>query len=181
LLIFGRDRLRPCPGRLESRHLALDRLAFGTERRPAHVVHQSEFAPLFSQAQIGIVLAQLQAVFGARGEHAIRLGHTAGDEVVDQHAEIGLVAARTPGLAALRLQRGIGACEQTLRSGFLVAGGTVDLTGKEQPADRLRFQRGLQVARVEVVVLDGVTGAQDVRVFQAADTAHDLQLHIERQ
>jgi hypothetical protein len=121
-----------------------------------------ELAALLGEAQVGVVLAQAQAVLGARGEHAVGLGHAAGDQVVHQHAEVGLVAARAPGLAALHLQRGVGAGEQALRGGFLVAGGAVDLAGEEQPADRLGLQAGLEVARVEVVVLDGVAGAQDV-------------------
>ena len=52
--------------------------------------------PRLGQAQVGVVLAQLQPVLGARGEHPVRLGDAAGDEVVDQHAEVGLVAARAP-------------------------------------------------------------------------------------
>ena len=47
--------------------------------------------------------------------------------------------------------------------------------------DGLGFQRRLQPARVEVVVLDGVAGAQDVRVFQAGNGAHRRQLDVERQ
>ena len=88
---------------------------------------------------------------------------------------------RAPGLAPLRLQGGIEAGQQALRGSLFVAGGAIDLAGEEEACDGLGFQRGLEVARVVVVVFDGVAGAQDVRVFHAGDGAHDGQLHIEGQ
>src|SRR5690606_23265359 len=96
LLVFRRDRLRARPRRPELRRAALDRLALGAEGGPAQVIDQAEFATLLGQAQVGVVLAQLQAILGPRGEHAVGLGDAARDEVVDQHAEVGLVAARAP-------------------------------------------------------------------------------------
>ena len=44
------------------------------------------------QAQVGVVLAQQQAVLGARGMQPVRLDGRLGDQVVDQHADVGLVA-----------------------------------------------------------------------------------------
>src|SRR5574340_242989 len=46
------------------------------------------------EPQIGVVLAKLQAVLGAAREHPVRLCHAPRDEVVDQDAQICLVAAR---------------------------------------------------------------------------------------
>ncbi len=45
------------------------------------------------QAQVGVILAQQQAVLGSRGEHTIWLGDLFGDEVIHQHAQVSLVAA----------------------------------------------------------------------------------------
>jgi cyanophycinase-like exopeptidase len=64
------------------------------------------------------------------------------------------------------LQRGIDAREQTLGRRLFIAGGAVDLAGKEQALDLARFKAALERARVEVVVFDGVAGAQDVGVLQ---------------
>ena len=72
------------------------------KRRPARVVDQAEPPPDLGQAQVGVVLAQLQPVFGAAREHPVRLGHALGDQVVDQDAEIGLVARRHPRRVAPR-------------------------------------------------------------------------------
>ncbi len=138
-------------------------------------------APGFGQPHVGIVFAQLQPVFGAAGEHAIGLGDAARDEVIDQHAEVGLVPPRTPGILALHLQAGVDARQQPLCRRLFVAGGAVDLAGEKQAADRLGFERGFQVARIVVIVFDGVAGTQDVRVFQPGNRAHDGELHVERQ
>ena len=52
------------------------------------------------QALVGIVGAQAQPVFGARGEHAVGLGDAARHQVVDHHAEIAVGAARRRNRAA---------------------------------------------------------------------------------
>ena len=44
------------------------------------------------EAQVGIILAQQQAVLGAGGEHAVRLERALGDEVINEDADVGLVA-----------------------------------------------------------------------------------------
>src|SRR5581483_11251909 len=79
------------------------------------------------------------------------------------------------------LARGVDAGEQALRRGFLVSGGAVDLSGEVEARDRLGLQRALQVARVEVVVLDRIARPRDARVLEAADGAHEALLHVVRQ
>ncbi len=104
-----------------------------------------------------------------------------GDQVVDQHAEIGLVAPRPPGGFPLGAASGVDARQQALGAGFLVTRRAVDLTGEEQVVDKFGFQRVLQITWIEEIVLDGVAGPGDMGVFQSGDRAHDLQLHVERQ
>src|SRR3546814_1774799 len=113
---------------------------------------------------------------GARGEHAVGLDRALGDQVVDQHADVGLVAARRPRLFLLHEARGVDTRDQPLRRGFLVAGGAVDLAGEEQAGDGAGFQRVLQSPRVEEVVLDRVAGAGDVRVLEARSEEHTSEL-----
>ena len=85
------------PGRLQPLGLPRHRIALAAERLPARVVDQAQRAAVFGQPQVGVVLAQLQPELGPAGEHAVGLGHALGDQVVDQHAEVGLVAPRQPG------------------------------------------------------------------------------------
>jgi hypothetical protein len=47
--------------------------------------------------------------------------------------------------------------------------------------DELRLERGLQVPRIEEVILDGVAGAGEVRVLKTPDGPHKCVLHIEGQ
>ena len=136
-------------------------------------------AALRRQAHVGIVLAQGQPVFGAAREHAVRLGRTARDQIVDQHADIGLAALRAPGILPARLQRGIRAREQTLGRGLLITGRAVDLSGEEQAREEFALQAALQVARIEEVIFDRVSGSRDVRALEAGDRAHELALHVE--
>ena len=71
------------------------------EQRPALVVDQPELAPGRREPQIRVVLTQQQPVLGAAREHAVGLARAARDEVIDEHAEVGLAALRHPGVAAL--------------------------------------------------------------------------------
>ena len=76
---------------------------------------------------------------------------------------------------------GICTGEQALRGGFFVAGRAVDLSCEEEALDGFGFEASFEVARVEVVVFDGVAGAQDMGVFQTFHAAHKGDLNIERQ
>ncbi len=76
---------------------------------------------------------------------------------------------------------GVESGEQTLCRGLFVAGGAVDLARTEEAGQALAFETEMEVARVEVVVLDGITGAQEDGVLQAAHTAHQFHLHGKRQ
>src|SRR5690606_16449194 len=140
----------------QSKKFTVDRVTFAGEGTPSRVVDAPEFAADGRQAQVGVVLAQAQAILGSAGEHPVGFRNAARDQVIDEHTEIGLVAARTPWLAAGDLQGGIDAGQQALRSGLLVTGGAVDLAGEEQTADGARLERTLQSTGVEVVVLDRV-------------------------
>ena len=120
-------------------------------------------------------------MFGAAGEHAVGLGGAQRDQIIHQHADIGLVACRAPGRFIAHRARGIDAGQQALGAGFFVPGGAVDLAGEIQAGDIARFQRAAQVARVEVVVFDGIAGARDMRLLEAGDAAYESLLHVEGQ
>ena len=125
--------------------------------------------PSVGETQIRVVFAQRQAILGAAGEHAIRLRRAARDQIVDQHADIGLAALRAPRLALGAGERRIDAGEQTLRRRLFVARGAVDLAGEKQAADELALQARLQTPGIEEIVFDGVAGARDVRALEARE------------
>ena len=67
---------------------------------------------------------------------------------------------------------------EPLPRGLLVAGRAVDLAGQEQPADRLGFEARGQLARIDIVVLDGIAGPDDARGLEAWDGLEERMLHV---
>ena len=67
-------------------------------------IDDAERAPDLGQAQVGVVLAQLQAELGPAGEHAVGLAHALGDQVVNQHADVRLAAVQDERRLPLQLQ-----------------------------------------------------------------------------
>ena len=74
-------------------------------------------------------------MLGARGEHAIRLEASLGDQVVDEDADVRLVAPQLERrLASARAMRRVDPGDESLRRGLFVAGRAVDLPGEKQSA-----------------------------------------------
>ena len=148
---------------------ARERFHFFVESAVAVFVHHAEFVADGSQAGVGVVFAQEQAVFGAAGEHAVGFACALGDEVVNEDAEVGLFAFGVPGFEVARAAGGVDAGEQALCARFFVAGGAVDLSGEVEVFDGAAFEAVFEVLWVKVVVFDGVAGAGDARLFEAGD------------
>ncbi len=113
-------------------------------------------------------------------EHPIRLSRTAGDEVIDEHANVGVAALGQPCLASSEGQGGVNSGDQPLCGRFLVTRRPVDLPSEEQTLDNPGLERRLQIPRIEVVVFDRITRTRQVRVLKPMDGSHELVLHIKR-
>src|SRR5262249_23221117 len=79
----------------ESRHLKtaaklVYRSAALLEASPPSVVNQTDGSAALGKAQIGVIVAEHQPIFGAAGEHAVGLIDPTRDEVVDQDTDISL-------------------------------------------------------------------------------------------
>ena len=72
----------------------------------------------------------------------------------------------------------INAGHESLAGCLFIAGGAVDLAGKKQAGDGLGLQPGVQVAGVEIIVLDGITGTGDAGLLKAFDRAYQIVLHV---
>ena len=158
-----------------------DGVPVAAERIPSPIVDDAKCAPHFGQTQIGIVLTQLQSVLGAAGKHAVGLGDSAGDEVVDQNAKVGLVTARAPPVFANCEPGCIDASKYSLRGSLLVAGRTVDLPGEEKPVYRFGFKRALKGPGIEKIVFDGVARTHKVRTLEPLDGTHHGNLDVKGQ
>ena len=113
--------------------------------------------------------------------HAIRLGVVARDQIVDQHADVRLVASEYQGRLLPRGTSRIDPRDQSLRRRLLIARGAVHLAGQEQPREGFALQGGGRLVRRHVVVLHRVAGAEDHRLLEARNRAQHRQLHILRQ
>ena len=73
---------------------------------------------------------------------------------------------------------GINTGHQALRSGFLVACGAIDLSGKEQITDEFGLQCLVQLRRVEIVVLYSIAGTIHHAVLQSAYAVQCFELNL---
>ena len=108
---FAFSSARAYPGAFQPLFFQCDGFTFGTKSRPARVINQPQFAAFFSQAQVCVVFAQNQSVFGPRGKHAVRFLGAQSNQVIHQHADIGLVATWAPAVFALCAQGSVGTGE----------------------------------------------------------------------
>ena len=133
------------------------------------------------QALVGVVRPQGQPVFGARGEHPVRLAGAAGDEVIDQHPDISVGAVEHQRLRSARRERRVEAGDEALRRRLLIAGRAVDLPREIEPGKPPRLQARTKLARVDEIVLDGIAGPPHRRAFEPRDRPQHRFLRLPRQ
>ena len=120
-------------------------------------------------------------MFRAGSHHSVRFVRAFRDEIVDQNADICLIAPQNDGIFAAERERGVQACDQSLRRRLFVAARAVDLPRGVKVFHLFEFQRGKEVERVDGVVLDGVGIAHDLAVFQPLDRVVHFLLYLVRQ
>ena len=92
------------------------------------------------EPELCAAVGEQQAVFGTAGEHAVRLVGALGDEIVDEDADVALVASDDQRRLLADLVHGVDTGKQALRRGFFVAGRAIDLAGEEEVFDLLGFE-----------------------------------------
>lgn len=130
------------------------------------------------EAEVGVVLAEEEAVFSAAGEHPVGFCAAARYEVIDHHAEVGLVASEDERRSAQRFQSGVRSGDEPLPCRLLVAGGAVDLTREVQTLDPLRFQGRMKLGGRVIIILHRIARAQDLAFLQAGDGAEEFQRNL---
>ena len=71
--------------------------------------------------------------------------------------------------------------DQPLRRGLFIARGAVDLSGQEQARQPLRLQGRIELARIDVIIFDGVARPDHPHALQARDGLQDGELDFLRQ
>ena len=173
LLRCERRRAGQCRRLGQGRRLCL-------EGAPAVRRHNSGLDAQRGQPLIGVVGAESQPILGAAGEHAVGLGHTARDQIIDHDADIGLVPPqhdfRGPRGGAGGVQTG----NQPLSASLFIPGRTVDLTGQIEPRAALDLQRRRQLARIDVIVFDRIAEPEHLDLFQSGHGAQEGVLRLRR-
>ncbi len=140
-------------------------MAFLVHGRHAGIIHQTERVGAVRQPQVRRVLAQQQAVLGARGVQSVRLSDVLGRQIIDQDADVGLVTLQDKAGATLDDAGGIDARDQPLRRRLLIAGGAIDLARQEESGGRIGLQRAHDLVRWDEIILDGVADAHHLRAL----------------
>jgi hypothetical protein len=132
---------RPNKRAVEHLAIALEPPLAVHEAPPPLVVHEPDFAAERSQTEIGVIDSQVQAMLRARCEHPIRLETALRDQIVDEDADVRLVAPQLQRVSrSPRIFRRIGTRDETLRRGLFVALRAVDLSRQEEPRHALCFE-----------------------------------------
>ena len=118
------------------------------------------------QPEIGVVLSEIEAVLGPRGEHPIRLGGSFGDEIVYHDPNVTFRPAEDQRLFALNSAGSVDSGNNPLAGGFLITGSSIDLTRKEEIFDPLAFQPWVELGGGAAVIFHRIAVFQDVGVFQ---------------
>ena len=136
----------------------------------------------FRQPEIGIVRTQVQPVFRTGGKHPVRFVHALGDQIVNHYADIGFrtVDDKFPAFA-FRFEGSVNAGQQSLGSGFFIAGGTVNLSGKEQARHLFQLQTVIQFLRIDIIVLNRISVTDNTDIFQPLDGMDKRFLHVGRE
>src|SRR4051794_14632865 len=93
------------------------------------MIDQSRGRCLFCQPEIAVILPKKKAKFSATSEQPVRLRHTLGDQIVDQHTEVSFASSQGEGRLIADLERCVRPCDEPLPCGFFIAGSAVDLSG----------------------------------------------------
>ena len=133
-----------------------------------------------AQAFIRVVLPVEQAILAAGGHHAVGLVGALGHQVVNQRADVSVLAVQDEGTFPFQLPRRVHAGDKALHRRLLITGGTVELSRSVEARNLLRFQGRIQFRRVDAVVLDGIGRAGHLRMLQPRHRVQHLQLNFLR-
>ena len=133
-----------------------------------------------SQTEIGIVLTKQNAVLSTGSKHPIWLVDPLIDKVVDQNADIGLVAPKNKRILSRKPQNSIHPSYNALCRSFLVTCRTIYLPGQEEIVYNPGAQRVMQVLRIKVIVLDSIGRLEEDGILQPLDSMNGILLNFQR-
>lgn len=126
------------------------------EPRILVIGNKTESPTLLRKAVVGIILTEQNAIFGTAREHTVRLVDAFRYKVVNEDANISLVASEDERLLATNLADGIDACHETFTGSLFITCCSVDLSCHEETMEDFTLETMVELRWVEKVVPDGV-------------------------
>src|SRR5204863_2749046 len=114
--------------------------------------HEAKDHDAAGRALVAMSRAEREPVFRAGGEHPVRLRHAARYQIINHYSKTGLSAIEDNRASPTRARCRIKPRKQALSRRLFVAGCPINLSGQEQSRHTLALQRGLKLARIDVVV-----------------------------
>ena len=126
----------------------------------------------------GIVLPKYKTALRPAREHAVRFISSFRDEIVDQHADVGVLPTEHERFLTTYGKRGVNPCHDPLCGSLFVSGCAVDLPGKVKSADSFRFKSMQEFARVYSIILDCVSVCEKHGMLKSWDGMNELLLYF---
>ena len=127
---------------------------------------------------IGIVLAQQYPIFGTGSKHPVRILHTFCHQIIDKDTDVGLRAREHHGFLSVNGTMRIDARHQSLAGCLFITCSAVHLSGQIEMPHTFRFEGEMQLHRVEIVILDSIARAENLRFLQTRDKVHSFYLDL---
>lgn len=139
---------------------------------------ESNFNADRGQALIGVIVAEEESVFGASGEHSVRIVNAFGYEVVDHDADKAVVAGEYDFRLIGRKSCSVDTRDDALAGGFFISRGTVDLSGEEESRQQLGHEGWSELEGVSHVVFNGIAGSHHVDIFETRNGFEGGELNV---
>ena len=133
-----------------------------------------------SQAEIGIVLTQQNAILSTGSKHPIRLIHAFIDQIINQDTNIGLVTTKYERILSGKLSMRIDTGYQALCRRLLISRRTIDLTSQEETVNYAGFKRIFQILRIEIIIFNGISRFEHDAILKTGNGMQCFQLNIQR-
>ena len=133
------------------------------------------------ESDVGVILAEVEPVFGAAGKESVWFGDLLGNEVVEHDADIAQIAWQFHRIHICGESCGVESGDQALTGGLLIAAGAVDLTSGEQVGVDFILTCPVHLVGENEVILDCVGVPGDDGVFETWNSSEHHLLNAWRQ
>ena len=142
---------------------------------------QSHLITFLCQTQVCIVLTQKQTIFCPGCHHTVWFMVLLCYQVIDQNTDISLRTIEDQRLFSFDLHCCIDTGNESLCRRFFISAAAVELSAAEKSSDIFKFQRCIELSRIDTVILDRVGITDNFCMLKPRYTVIHFMLNIFRQ